>query len=175
MGKYKEFKDKHPDIRFLYALIILLILVSVSVTLIFILPGMLRPKANKRSRSITPDVITSTTHLNSDMSLTLTLSEGETVKISSNAEERSIAAYENPKYIYITSSSSTYYIDVEYNVTSLTINDISFVLTLSDSDGNNKRNPNDEDVVTTNNKCRYSVNGGGLNIAIHSIEISYTY
>ena len=172
---YKEFKEKHPDIRFLYALVILLILVGVAVSLIFILPGMLKPKANKRSRSVTPSVITSTTSLNTDMSLSLSLGEGESIKISSNAEDRSIDAYENPKFLYLTSSSSTYYIDIEYSVTSISISDISFVVTLSDSNGNNKRNPNQEDISVTNNKLRYLVNGGATDIAIHSIEISYTY
>ena len=171
--RYQEFKEKHPNYRFLYLLIILLILIGVAISLIFILPGMLVPKPNRRNRSITPNNITSTTHLNTDFSLTLTLSEGETIKISSNAEDRSIDSYVNPKYIYVTSSSSTYYIDIEYNVTGINIDELTFTVTLSDRDGNNKRTPSNEDVSITGNKYRYTVNGGGTDIAINTIGVSY--
>ena len=173
MNRYKEFKEKHPDIRFVIILIILLIVMAVSITLIFVLPTLLKPKVNRRSRSVSPDIITDTTHLESDNSLILTLSEGETVKISSNSESKGIPNYNNPKYIYVTSSSSTYYIDIEYSVTDLAIEELTFEVTLSDRDGNNKRSPSNEDVSITGNKYRYTVNGGGTDIAINTIGISY--
>ena len=179
MSIFKRIKQKHPDVGYLYAAIILLALHSLVVTLIFTIPRLMMSvtPTSTYTRTISPSNITSTTSLTTDKELIFIFDDSgvnEVVKLSSDASSVFVGPYNANKYVFKADSTSNYNIDIDYTVTGLSVSNIRFEVILSDDEGNNQVTLNESEYVVTPKEngasLRYSTTG---ETHINKVTINY--
>ena len=164
MNVFKRLREKHPNIVYIYAATIMLIIEAVAITLIFTIPPLINRETKKTyGREISVSDITSETTLGVDGSLTFSF-ENEEVKFITNAETYSISSPSNTKYVYSVENDTEYYVDIEYTRTDKAIRNVSFKITLCDVDGNNlkvlEKDKYTVSGITNGAKARYVVSDG---------------
>ena len=173
-------KEKKKKNLSLYALFILLAILAIVITLIFLLPSLMKKNDGViRQRVITPNDITSTTTMDVDGSLTFTYEDGdikENIKISTGASNYDIGDYNNPLYLYSMSDTHEYIFEIEYTVIGLSYKNISFTIELSDTSGNNKNTlpPSSYTSIDISNGKKMSYTSSGGELTIWGVTISYS-
>ena len=180
MNIFKRLKEKHPDIWFLYAFVISLIVLAIFIALVFTIPSLLKAKNPpiKRIVSFTPASLKDDTSLDPlDSSMTLTYEAGkvkDNIKFSSNASSNEVGPYNADTYLFGASDSINYTIEIEYTVTGLKFKDMSVIVTLCDDNGLNETEISEDQYsfILFSNGGLYSYSSSG-DTYIKKVEITY--